>query len=81
MSKKIILPTAETAKKMIADSWENFKKMAEENGLPLNNPELCAFAQDMFVAGYSYGHNDCLNIVRGQLEAIDMIGDIFGQGN
>lgn len=81
MDKKIFMPDNETLAKMIQESWIKCKEQAAEAGLVLDNPDLEAFAQDMFVAGYSYGHNDCLSVARGQLEAMDIVGDIFGKGN
>lgn len=77
MDKRIFLPSDEQATKMIIDAWDVFKKQFAENGLELSNERLEGFAQDMFVAGYCAGHNDCLDIIRGQLEAMNMVNDIF----
>lgn len=81
MDKKIFLPDNQTLAKMIEDSWQKCKEQAAKAGLELTNPDLEAFAKDMFVAGYTYGYNDNLGVIRGQLEAMNMIGDIFGNGN
>ena len=81
MDKKIFLPDNQTLAKMIEDSWQKCKEQAAKAGLEHTNPDLEAFAKDMFVAGYTYGYNDNLGVIRGQLEAINMIGDIFGNGN
>ena len=78
-NKEIFLPDNKTLAQMIEDSWQDCKEQAAKAGLKLTNPDLEAFAKDMFVAGYSYGHNDCLGVVRSQLEAMNMIGDIFGK--
>lgn len=77
MDKKIFLPDAETSARLIEDSWQAFKKQAAESGLVLDNPNAASFAKDMFVSGYCYGHNDCLEIIRGQLQAMDMVNDLF----
>lgn len=79
--KEIFMPDNKALAQMIEDSWQQCKEQAAEGGLRLTNPDLEAFAKDMFVAGYCYGHNDCLGIIRGQLEAMSLIGDIFGTGN
>lgn len=76
-SKTIFLPDDETQGKMIQDSWQKCKEEAAKAGLDLSNPTLEGFAQDMFVAGYCYGHNDCLQILGGQLEAMNLINDVF----
>ena len=78
MDKKIYLPSTEQARQMIENAWQQCKKQAEEAGLDLSNPELESFAQDMFVAGYAYGHNDCLGVISGQLEAMNIVTDMFG---
>ena len=77
MDKKIFLPDAETSARLIEDSWQAFKKQAAESGLVLDNPNAASFAKDMFMSGYCYGHNDCLEIIRGQLQAMDMANDLF----
>jgi len=78
MDKKIFLPDAEMSAKLIEDAWQAFKKQAAEGGLDFdNNPQAASFAKDMFVSGYCYGHNDCLEIVRGQLQAMDLVNDLF----
>lgn len=79
-NKKIFLPSNEEAAKLIEDAWQSFKKDANEHPVfkvILQNPETEALVKDIFVVGYSYGHNDCLNIIRGQLEAMDLINDVF----
>lgn len=78
MDKKIFLPDAEQMGKFIENSWQTFKKQAAESGFVLDsNPNTEAFAKDMFVSGYCYGYNDCLEIVRGQLQAMDLVNDLF----
>ena len=78
-NKTIFLPNAETQGKMIQDSWQKCKEEAAKAGLILNNPVLEGFAQDMFVAGYCYGHNDCLQVIGGQLKAMNLINDVFSK--
>lgn len=78
MDKKIFLPDAEMSAKLIEDAWQAFKKQAAEGGLDFDtNPQAASFAKDMFVSGYCYGHNDCLEIIRGQLQAMDIVDDMF----
>ncbi len=79
-NKKIFLPSNEETAKLIEDAWQSFKKEANEHPLfkvILQKPETEALMKDMFVSGYCYGHNDCLNIIRGQLEAMDLINDML----
>lgn len=77
--KKIIfLPDTESAAKLIEQSWQAFKKEAEENGLAISGADTEAFIKDLFVAGYAYGHNDCLNIIRGQMEVEEILSNSFG---
>ena len=78
MDKKIFLPDAEMSAKLIEDAWQAFKKQAAEGGLDFDtNPQVASFAKDMFVSGYCYGHNDCLEIIRGQLQAMDLANELF----
>lgn len=77
MDKKIYLPNDEQIGKLIEDAWQTFRKEAEANGINFGNEESAAFIKDMFVGGYCAGYNDSLLIVRGQLQAIDLINDTF----
>ena len=77
MDKKIIMPSNELMGKMIENDWEAFRKQCIESGLEFKDGNLEEFVKDMFVGGYCYGHNNCLSIVRGQLETMDFISDIF----
>lgn len=78
-NKTIFLPNAESLGQMIEKSWQQCKKQAEEAGLPLTNPDLEAFAKDMFVAGYTFGYNDNLGVIRGQLEVMELAGNMFNK--
>ena len=68
MDKKIYLPNDEQSSQLIENAWQDFSKQAEEAGFPL--PDLL---KDVFVAGYSFGHNDCLSIISGQLKAMEVV--------
>ncbi len=75
----IFLPNAESLGQMIEKSWQQCKEQAAKAGLPLTNPTLEAFAKDMFVAGYTFGYNDNLGVIRGQLDAMELAGSIFNK--
>lgn len=68
MDKKIYLPNDEQSSQLIENAWQDFSKQAEEAGFPL--PDLL---KDVFVAGYSFGHNDCLSIISGQFKAMEVV--------
>lgn len=77
MSKTIYLPSAEESGKMIEDSWKEFnEEVVNSEGsvlaVILQNEKVRELAKDMFAAGYAYGNNDILSIIRGQLEAMDI---------
>ena len=72
MNKTIFLPNAEQAGELIELAWQEFRKDAEANGFPFSNDENAEAAKELFICGYCYGHNDCLGIIKGQLEAMDM---------
>ena len=68
MDKKIYLPNDEQSSQLIENAWQDFSKQAKEAGILL--PDLL---KDVFVAGYSFGHNDCLSIISGQLKAMEVV--------
>ena len=39
----------------------------EENGMDFTGTKVEELLHDVFVAGYAFGHNDCLAIIRDQL--------------
>ena len=77
MDKKIYMPNNDQMVRMIEDAWKAFKEQCAKIGLDMKDKRLEEFAQDIFVGGFCYGHNNCLSIVRGQFEVVDYIGEIF----
>ena len=78
MDNKIFLPNEEQVRQFIEDSWLSFRQAAAKAGFPFDDdPQAESFARDMFAAGYCYGHNDCLSVIRGQLEATDIQTSVF----
>lgn len=69
MSKMLFLPNAEQASKMIEDAWLDFRRQAKENGLAVEDDTINGLLKDIFAAGYSYGYNDMLGIIRDQMDA------------
>ena len=72
MDKKIFLPSDEQSAQLMENAWEEFCVQAKEAGYDIGSSMVMKFIKDFFMAGYCYGHNDCLTIIRGQLEVIDM---------
>ena len=66
--KKIFLPDAETAGKLIDNAWKEFNEQMKKAGMNFEGTQVFELLHDIFVAGYSFGHNDCLTIIRNQLE-------------
>lgn len=67
METNIYLPNDEQSSQLIENAWQDFSRQAKDAGFPL--PDLF---KDVFVAGYSFGHNDCLSIIAGQLEVLEL---------
>lgn len=67
MEREIFLPDAETARKLIDNAWQEFCQQMKESGMDFVGTKVESLIQDVFVAGYAYGHNDCLTIIRDQL--------------
>lgn len=65
--KKIYLPDAETAGKLIENAWQEFCDQMKENDMDFTGIKVEELLHDVFVAGYAFGHNDCLAIIRDQL--------------
>lgn len=74
MARSIYLPDAEQSKSMMEDAWHEFLKTAADAGyesLGCND----GWYKDLFMAGYCYGHNDCLGIIGGQIELDNTVFD------
>jgi hypothetical protein len=67
MNENIYLPSEDQLSQLIENAWQAFSHQADEAGFPL--PDLL---KDVFAAGYSYGYNDILSIVRGQFEVLEI---------
>ena len=67
METNIYLPNDDQSSQLIENAWQDFSRQAKDAGFLL--PDLF---KDVFVAGYSFGHNDCLSIISGQLEVLEL---------
>jgi len=72
MSEMIYLPNAEQAAQLIENAWQDFCDQAAENDLDFVGTEAEPPIRDVFVSGYCFGHNDCLSVISGQLEVMNM---------
>lgn len=82
MSKKIIyLPNNEQAAQLMENAWQEFTVQMKKNGMNFDGTKVSGLLKDIFMAGYSYGHNDCLTIIRNQMEVDDLAehSDLFGE--
>lgn len=82
MSKKIIyLPNNEQAAQLMENAWQDFTVQMTKNGMNFEGTKVAELLKDMFMAGYSYGHNDCLTIIRSQMEVDDLAkyANLLGQ--
>lgn len=82
MEKKVIyLPNSEQAAQLMENAWQDFSAQMSENGMNFNGTKVEGLLKDMFMSGYSYGHNDCLTIIRDQMEIDDLTkyANLFGQ--
>lgn len=82
MSKKIIyLPNNEQAAQLMENAWQDFTVQMKKNGMNFEGTKVAELLKDMFMAGYSYGHNDCLTIIRSQMEVDDLAkyANLLGQ--
>lgn len=77
MEKTIYLPNADEVGKMIEDAWQDFRKKAGEAGYDIVEEMADGWVKDAFAAGYSYGHNDTLVIIRDQLNVENEIKNIL----
>ena len=82
MAKKVIyLPNSEQAAQLMENAWQDFAVQMKENGMNFEGTKVAELLKDMFMAGYSYGHNDCLTIIRSQMEVDDLAkyANLLGQ--
>lgn len=82
MAKKVIyLPNSEQAAQLMENAWQDFTVQMKENGMNFEGTKVAELLKDMFMAGYSYGHNDCLTIIRSQMEVDDLAkyANLLGQ--
>lgn len=79
MEKVIYLPNAEQAGRLIEDAWQDFCRQAGENGMDIAdvNEAVGGLVKDCFAAGYSYGNNDMLNIIRDQMNVDGMVSELM----
>lgn len=75
MKTKIFLPSEEEARKLIENAVDEFTQQLRREWKTYDTLSDAnkGLLRDMFVAGYAAGHNDCLSIIRGQLEATEIM--------
>lgn len=73
----IIMPDAQASGESIREAWHNFLRQAKEEGGWTIKAESIELAEAIFVSGYCAGHNDCLDIIRGQQQTVDLLNGIF----
>ncbi len=83
MAKKVIyLPNSEQAAQLMENAWQDFAVQMKENGINFNDgSKVVGLLKDIFMSGYSYGHNDSLTIIRDQMEVDDLAkyANLLGQ--
>lgn len=82
MKKKVIyLPNSEQAAQLMENAWQDFAVQMKENGMNFDGTKVAELLKDIFMSGYSYGHNDCLTIIRDQMENDDLAkySSLFGK--
>jgi len=62
MDKTIYTPDAQQSTQMMKDAWKDFKTRAEAEGWKMAPGDM-----ELFIGGYCYGHNSCLNVIRDQI--------------
>lgn len=76
-TKEICLPNEEQAKALIMQAWEDFKEDARKADMHIEDDMMDGFIISCFVAGYCYGHNDTLDIIRDQMNVDNVLYNIF----
>ena len=71
------MPDREQTVRLIESAWRNFCCISEKAGLKVDDDSMNGLIKDVFLAGYSFGHKDTLNIIRGQLEAEYIVNKIM----
>ena len=82
MKKKVIyLPNSEQAAQLMENAWQDFAGQMKDNGMNFDGTKVAELLKDIFMSGYSYGHNDCLTIIRDQMEIDDLAkySSLFGK--
>lgn len=82
MAKKVIyLPNSEQAAQLMENAWQDFAVQMKKNGINFDGTKVAGLLKDIFMSGYSYGHNDCLTIIRDQMEVDDLAkySNLLGQ--
>lgn len=77
--KLIYLPNAEQSARLLENAWVEFINQAYEAGYCISKESAGGWLKDAFAAGYALGYNDCLGIIKGQLEVTALAQDIMQQ--
>ena len=68
----IFLPSAEQHEQLIESSWRDFYERMQSAGFGIDKDNARRIARDFFVAGYTFGWNNGIGIIRGQIEAEEL---------
>ena len=82
MAKEVIyLPNSEQAAQLMENAWQDFAVQMKENGMNFDGTKVAELLKDIFMSGYSSGHNDCLTIIHNQMEINDLAkySNLFGK--
>lgn len=76
--RKIFLPNDEQAGQLIESSWRDFYERLLSAGFGIDKDNARRLAHDLFVAGYTFGWNNGIGIIRGQIEAEELAKGVQG---
>lgn len=74
----IFLPSAEQQGQLIESSWSDFYERMQSVGFGIDKDNARRLAHDLFVAGYTFGWNNGIGIIRGQIEAEELAKGVQG---
>ncbi len=77
MKQTIFLPNAEESTQLIKNAWKQFLQQAKKQaGWTQEEVQKEFPANEAFIAGYCFGYNDGMGIVKDQLESSNYINDM-----
>ena len=73
----IYLPSNDQYLEMVKNAWADFIKQANEAGVGIEDIP----PNEVFLWGYCVGNNDCLNVIRDQLDIAQVENQIFNNNH